>query len=156
VLYVHKYSANMGLGSTLIISTSYFYLATSMIVVQHLSRGLPEPLIDLTYVGLIMFIVGIIGNFYHHNLLSKLRTNNKKEYKIPRGGLFNLVICPHYLFEIMMFYGFAFISQTSMAFACALSVSCYLISRGHQTRKWYANKFEDFPTSIKCVIPYVF
>ncbi|PPS03344.1 hypothetical protein GOBAR_AA17323 [Gossypium barbadense] len=39
----------------------------------------------------------ISGNFYHHYLLSKLRTNGDKEYKIPKGGLFELAICPHYL-----------------------------------------------------------
>ncbi|KAI3783641.1 hypothetical protein L1987_42727 [Smallanthus sonchifolius] len=156
VLFVHKYSGNMGVGSTILISIFYFYVATSMIVVYYMSLGLPEPSIDLTYIGLIIFIAGIIGNFYHHNLLSKLRANKEKEYKIPRGGLFNLVICPHYLFEILIFYGFAFISQTPLAFACAIGDSCYLIARSHQTRNWYVSKFEDFPTSIKCLIPYVF
>ncbi|KAF5805946.1 putative 3-oxo-5-alpha-steroid 4-dehydrogenase (NADP(+)) [Helianthus annuus] len=156
VLFVHKYSGNMGLGSTILISIFYFYVATSLIVVHYMSLGLPEPPIDLKYVGVIMFTVGIIGNFYHHNLLAKLRTDKEKEYKIPRGGLFNLVICPHYSFEILIFYGFAFISQTPLAFACALGDSCYLIARSYQTRNWYVNKFEDFPASIKRLIPYVF
>lgn len=146
----------MILGSTILISIFYFAAAVSMIVVHYLSLGLPDPSIDLKYIGLIMFVVGIFGNFYHHNLLSKLRKDKDKGYKIPNGGLFNLVICPHYLFEIMIFVGLSFISQTPLAFACTFGDSMYLIARSYETRKWYVNKFEDFPKSIKCVIPYVF
>ncbi|XP_071732064.1 uncharacterized protein [Rutidosis leptorrhynchoides] len=156
VLFVHKYSGGMILGSIILISIFYFYVATSMIVVHYLSMSLDEPSIDLKYIGSIMFIVGIIGSFYHHNLLSKLRKEGEKEYKIPQGGLFGLVICPHYLFEIVIFWGLSFISQTPMAFVIALGDSCYLIGRSYETRKWYVNKFDDFPERIKCVIPYVF
>ncbi|PPS03345.1 hypothetical protein GOBAR_AA17324 [Gossypium barbadense] len=33
-------------------------------------------------------VLRICGNFYHHCILSKLRTKGGKEYKIPKGGLF--------------------------------------------------------------------
>ncbi|XP_071732063.1 uncharacterized protein [Rutidosis leptorrhynchoides] len=156
VLFVHKYSGDMVLGSIIIISGFYFSAAVGLIGVHYLTLGLPEPSIDLKYIGLTIFIVGILGNFYHHSLLSKLRKNNEKEYKIPRGGLFNLVICPHYLFEIIIFVGITCISQTPVAFACTFGDSMYLIARSYATRKWYENKFEDFPKHVKCVIPYVF
>ncbi|MFS8005095.1 putative 3-oxo-5-alpha-steroid 4-dehydrogenase (NADP(+)) [Helianthus anomalus] len=103
----------MILGSITFITLFYISAAASLIIVQYLSLGLPDPSIDTKYIGLILFILGISGNFYHHNLLSKLRNNNEKEYKIPRGGLFDLVICPHYLFEIIIFIGISFISRTS-------------------------------------------
>ncbi|KAI3750856.1 hypothetical protein L2E82_21723 [Cichorium intybus] len=156
VLFLHKYSGGMILGSAILISVFYLSAAASFIGVHYLSLGLPEPSIDLKYIGLILFIVGIVGNFYHHKLLSKLRKSNEKEYKIPQGGIFNLVICPHYLFEIIIFVGLSFISQTPLAFACTFGDSMYLIARSYETRKWYVNKFEDFPKNIKCVIPYVF
>ncbi|KAJ9545949.1 hypothetical protein OSB04_025656 [Centaurea solstitialis] len=156
VLFVHKYSGGMVLGSVILISIFYFSAAIGLIVVHYLSLGLQEPSIDLKYIGLIVFILGIFGNFYHHSLLSKLRKTNEKGYKIPQGGLFNYVICPHYLFEILIFVGISFISQTPLAFACTFGDSLYLIARSYETRKWYVNKFEDFPKNIKCVIPYVF
>ncbi|KAJ9545951.1 hypothetical protein OSB04_025658 [Centaurea solstitialis] len=155
-LFVHKYSGDIVLSSAITISISYFSIAASLIVVHYLTLGLPEPPIDLKYIGLIVFTLGIFGNFYHHNLLAKLRKKNEKGYKIPQGGLFNLVICPHYLFEMLVFWGFSFISQTPLAFACAFGDSLYLIARSYETRKWYVNKFEDFPKNVKCVIPYVF
>nr|XP_043615464.1 3-oxo-5-alpha-steroid 4-dehydrogenase 2-like [Erigeron canadensis] len=156
VLFVHKYSGGIILGSVILISGFYLSMAAGLITVHYLTLGLPEPSVDLKYIGLIIYIVGILGNFYHHNLLSDLRKNNEKEYKIPQGGLFNLVICPHYMFEIAIFVGISFISQTPLAFACTFGDSLYLISRSYVTRKWYANKFEDFPKHIKCVIPYLF
>ncbi|XP_076947821.1 steroid 5-alpha-reductase DET2-like [Bidens hawaiensis] len=156
VLFVHNYSGIMALGSTIIITLFYFSAAAGLIIVQYLSLGLPEPLVDTKYIGLILFILGILGNFYHHTLLSKLRKNNDKVYKIPKGGLFNLVICPHYLFEIIIFVGISLIGQTPLAFACTFGDSLYLIARSYATRKWYVNKFEDFPKEVKCVIPYVF
>lgn len=156
VLFVHKYSGSMILGSVILITGFYFSAAAGLIGVQYLSLGLPEPSIDLKYIGLIIYVVGIIGNFYHHSILSKLRNNNDKGYKIPQGGLFGLVICPHYLFEILIFVGLSFISQTPLAFACTFGDTLYLIARSYETRKWYVNKFEDFPKHTKCVIPYVF
>ncbi|CAI0464587.1 unnamed protein product, partial [Linum tenue] len=59
-------------------------------------------------------------HFFKRVFESKLRSSGddgkKKEYKIPKGGMFELVICPHYLFEILGFYGIALISQTLYSF----------------------------------------
>ncbi|KAK7380500.1 hypothetical protein VNO78_33013 [Psophocarpus tetragonolobus] len=156
VLFIHKYSGGITLESAIPITLSYFLSATTMVYSQHLTNGVPEPPINLFYPGIVLFVVGIIGNFYHHYILSKLRGKDEKEYKIPKGGLFGLVICPHYLFEIIMFYGIAFISQTLYAFSFAIGTTFYLLGRSYSTRKWYLSKFEDFPKNVKAVIPFVF
>lgn len=156
VLFIHKYSGEMLLDSAIPITLSYFLSTATMIYAQHLTQGLPEPPINLLYPGIALFVVGIIGNLYHHYLLSKLRGKGEKEYKIPKGGLFELVICPHYLFEIMVFYGVSFISQTLYAFSFSVGTTLYLLGRSYVTRKWYLSKFEDFPKHVKAVIPFVF
>ena len=79
----------------------------------------------------------------------------RQGYKIPRGGLFELVACPHYLFEIIMFLGLAMIAQTVFALAVAFSTAAYLAGRSCATRRWYASKFEDFPARNKALVPYV-
>jgi len=118
VLFVHRYSGSMPLATSLLIAGCYLFNGGAMIYVQHLSRGLPEPSMDLLYPVVLAFAVGLAGNFYHHHLLSRLRADSggdgddKKGYKIPTGGLFGLVTCPHYLFEILAFFGFAMIAQT--------------------------------------------
>ena len=156
VLFIHKYSGGMTLESAIPITLSYFLSAATLIYSQHLTNGLPEPAMNLLYPGILMFVVGILGNFYHHYLLSNLRGKGEKEYKIPKGGCFELVICPHYLFEITMFYGIFFISQTLYALSFAVGTTFYLLGRSDSTRKWYLSKFEDFPKNVKAIIPFVF
>ncbi|KAL3523701.1 hypothetical protein ACH5RR_016535 [Cinchona calisaya] len=157
VLFVHKYSGGMEVETAITISTSYFLSTVTMIYSQYLTQGLPEPLIDLKYAGISLFLLGISGNFYHHFLLSKLRSQGgDKQYKIPQGGLFNLVICPHYLFEILGFIGVSFISQNLYAFCNAFGMAFYLMGRSFATRRWYQAKFDDFPENIKALIPYIF
>ncbi|KAK6933634.1 3-oxo-5-alpha-steroid 4-dehydrogenase, C-terminal [Dillenia turbinata] len=156
VLFIHKYSGTMVLHSVVAIFLCYFISTVTMIYAQHLTQGFPEPPIDLKYLGVALFLVGIIGNFYHHYLLSKLRGKGEKEYKIPKGGLFNLVICPHYLFEILGFVGVSFISQALYPFAFTLGTTFYLLGRSYATRNWYISKFQDFPKDVKAMIPFVF
>ncbi|KAF0907951.1 hypothetical protein E2562_022337 [Oryza meyeriana var. granulata] len=156
VLFIHQYSGSMPFNTAVSISSSYFLITTTMIYTQHLTAGLPDPPLDLLYPGVVVFAVGIAGNFYHHFLLSRLRTKGgDKAYKIPTGGLFGLVTCPHYLFEIVGFFGFAMIAQTAHAFAIASGSAAYLAGRSCATRRWYESKFEDFPASIKALVPYV-
>ncbi|KAJ8551599.1 hypothetical protein K7X08_021614 [Anisodus acutangulus] len=156
VLLVHKYSGVMAMNSAITISTSYFIAFSSLIYFQHLTEESPEPSIDLKYFGFIVFLVGIIGNFYHHFLLSKMRKEGESGYKIPKGGLFSLIICPHYLFEIVTFLGFSLISQTLFSFSSTIGTLFYLTGRSYATRKWYLSKFEDFPKNVKALIPFVF
>ncbi|XP_049379829.1 steroid 5-alpha-reductase DET2-like [Solanum stenotomum] len=156
VLFVHKYSGSMAMNSAITISSSYFIAFSSLIYIQHLTKGSTEPIIDLKYFGFIVFLVGIIGNFYHHFILSKMRKKGESGYKIPKGGLFNLVICPHYLFEIVTFLGFSLISQTLFSFSSTIGTLFYLMGRSYATRKWYLSKFEDFPRNVKALIPFVF
>ncbi|CAN6181329.1 unnamed protein product [Urochloa humidicola] len=159
VLFVHRYSGGMPLGTALLISSCYLFNAVAMIYVQHLSYDLREPAVDLLYPGVVVFAVGLAGNFYHHHLLSRLRAGGggggDKGYKIPRGGLFGLVVCPHYLFEIIGFFGLAMVSQTVYGLTVALGSAAYLAGRCRATRKWYASKFEEFPASVKALVRYV-
>ncbi|KAL8242123.1 hypothetical protein R6Q59_012425, partial [Mikania micrantha] len=157
VLFLHKYSGSTGLKSTIIITLSYTLSTATMIYDQYLSRDFTNPPIDLKYVGVGLFLIGIIGNFYHHYILANLRKDGEKEYKIPQGGLFDLVICPHYLFEVFAYGGISCISQTLYAFAFALGTVFYLTGRSYATREWYMSKFGDkFPKEVKAIVPYIF
>ncbi|KQK20822.1 3-oxo-5-alpha-steroid 4-dehydrogenase 2 [Brachypodium distachyon] len=158
VLFIHRYSGSMPLNTALLISSSYVLITVGMIYSLHLAARLPDPPVNLLYPGMLVFAIGIAGNFYHHYLLSKLRkgNNDDKEYKIPKGGLFGLVACPHYLFEIAGFFGFAMISQTVYALAMASGSAAYLAGRSCSTRRWYKSKFEDYPDRIKALVPYIF
>merc|ERR1719382_2177292 len=59
--------------------------------------------------GAAVWFIGTLGNFYHHWLLMRLRSNSNAadqfKYKVPRGGLFPYVCCPHYLTELISWPG---------------------------------------------------
>ncbi|KAI3517104.1 hypothetical protein L1887_16312 [Cichorium endivia] len=122
VLFLHKYSGSMALESAIVISLSYTLSTATMIYAQYLSKDFPEPLVDLKYVGIGIFVVGIIGNFYHHNILANLRKKGKRR-----------ISC---------------ISQTLYAVALALGTILYLTGRSYATREW-ANTHNQpaFPVS---------
>ncbi|CAD6221113.1 unnamed protein product [Miscanthus lutarioriparius] len=162
VLFMHRYSGSMPLDTAATIASSYLLSTATMICEHHLSHDLPDPAVDLLYPGVVVFAVGLAGNFYHHYLLSRLRADaggggggDDRGYKIPRGGLFGLVSCPHYLFEILDFFGLAMIAQTLYALAVATGTAAYLDGRSCATRRWYQSKFQQFPARIKALLPYV-
>ncbi|XP_076914074.1 uncharacterized protein LOC143587698 [Bidens hawaiensis] len=156
VLFVHKFSGFMMVNDAITIGASYCVSTTTMIYAQYVSQELPEPSIDLKRVGLVVFFIGITGNFYHHCILSSLRKKGDKVYKIPKGGMFDLIICPHYLFEIVEFIGVSCISQTTFTLCFTLGTIFLLITRSYATRKWYILKFGDtFRKDIKAIIPYL-
>ncbi|KAJ4882721.1 3-oxo-5-alpha-steroid 4-dehydrogenase family protein [Raphanus sativus] len=157
VMFIHKYSGEMAIESALTITSSYFSSTALLLYSQNFTLGLTEPAFDLKPLGIVMFVVGIVGNLYHHVLLAKLRSEDgTKEYKIPKGGLFDTIICPHYLFEILVFWSFFMVSQTIYSFSFAMGTTFYLVGRSYATRSWYLSKFDDFPKHIKALIPFVF
>ncbi|KAK9072282.1 hypothetical protein SSX86_008715 [Deinandra increscens subsp. villosa] len=157
VIFVHKFSGFIMVDTAIAFGVIYFGSTSTMIYAQYLSLGLHEPVVDLKYVGIVVFLTGIIGNFYHHYILSSLRKKGDREYKIPKGGLFDLIICPHYFFELIMFIGVSCISQTTYTLCFTLGDIVTLMGRSHATRKWYVSKFgETFRNDIKAIIPYLF
>jgi steroid 5-alpha reductase family enzyme len=157
VLFVHRYSGSMPLGTAVGGAANYLVATATMVYAQRLSCGVQDPPVDLRGPGVVVFAVGLAGNFYHHCLLSRLRADDGggKGYKIPRGGLFGLVACPNYLFEIVGLFGVAMIAQTVYALAYATGAAAYLAGRSCATRRWYQSKFDEFPARIKALVPYV-
>ncbi|KAI3893882.1 hypothetical protein MKX03_025214 [Papaver bracteatum] len=147
VLFVHKYSGGMVLNSTILISNLPLLLSV------------PDPETDLKFIGIALFLVGIVGSFYHHCILANLRKEKSgadKGYKIPKGGLFGVVVCPHYFFEILTFIGISLMAQSLYPICFAIGDTCYLIGRSCVTRKWYLSKFPNFPKHVKALAPFVF
>ncbi len=113
-------------------------------------------------IGTVLFLVGQIGNGWSHLVLRHLRASGTAERQIPRGGAFELVSCPNYLFEIASWIGFAIVARTwaTICFLVAASVilafwakkrhDCYhLLFDGRDGRELY-------PRRRKAIVPFVF
>lgn len=164
VLFVHKYSGGMEMSVSFTISIFYALASIQLLYAQNVSVQQQPPAVDLMGWGMLLFVVGMTGNLYHHYLLASLRRTDikkeaedgKKQYATPRGGLFTWVVCPHYLFESIDFLGLALIGQTTTAFVHAFSTFLILGARSLSTKRWYESKIEGFPKERKAFLPFLF
>ena len=110
------------------------------------------------YTGL--FLIGISGNFYHHNILASLRNGNSNnlKYVAPRGGLFNYVAAPHYMFELIGWFGIAVAADHMNAYLVFTTMASYLAGRAASQNEWNRSKFSeiDWPIKRKNMIPFLF
>ena len=140
------------------ISTYYAFVAF-MIASNAVPMG--ETIPSALNIGLLTFIVGELGNVYHHNLLRQLkeeRTKEKRRYVPPRGGLFEMVATPHYFFEVVAWVGIALVAQQFNAYMEIFSVLGYFWIRSKRTNEMYFKTFskEEWPRSRKNLIPLVY
>ena len=114
------------------------------------------PLSESPQWGVSFFIVGTLGNFYHHFLLANLRKPGEKEYKIPRGGCFEYVAAPHYLFELVAHLGVAMTTQHFVSYGMFAGMTAYLVERSMAQSDWNRKKIEDYPKSRRHIVPFLF
>lgn len=74
-----------------------------------------------------------------------------------QGGLFDLVSCPHYLSECLVYLSFVLVFGPShvaalLALAWVLSNQVSMALLSHQ---WYRQKFEDYPPDRKAIFPHL-
>jgi len=149
VLFVHVYSGDIPVVSSVAIALGYSTMGVLSLfyanqVVGYTAFGTDTVVKDSIAVAL--YVIGFLGNFYGHYQLrvSRLKkaADGSKRYLAPYeiGILFKWFICPHYLFEIVLFAGFALFGATTIHYIIGFGVMGYLSGRTISTYKWYASK----------------
>ena len=114
--------------------------------------------------GVVLFCVGQFGNSYHHYLLRQIRdeyqTNIDKDFKghiLPKGGMFDYISCPHYLFEILTWFGWMFITQFTTGSVMVFGITfATLLVKAIEVHKEYNDKYRGlYPHERKALIPFV-
>ena len=115
----------------------------------------PEWLYDPRFLlGMGLFIAGLAINITSDNILITLRASGETGYKIPQGGLFRYVSCPHYLGECMEWIGFAIMSWCLPGAVYAGWVALPLVAQAINAHRWYRDTFGDaYPRSRRAIIP---
>ncbi|KAI7894003.1 3-oxo-5-alpha-steroid 4-dehydrogenase-domain-containing protein [Mucor mucedo] len=152
VLFLHKYSGQTVLKDCICISSSYVGYA---VIVNLFSRKVPHVTGWNECMGILLFVLGESINAYHHTLLRRLRSDGSTKYKIPEGGLFKFVWCPHYVGEIITFIGMVFMTQHFLVLLLQVASAAYLAVRAYNTRAWYQQTFKQIPIRA-CLLPGVF
>lgn len=176
VLFLHHYSGRTDRGTPSMISIFYTCIATLVAHAGSMSAPLDASVFDWKDVaardllGVSVFMVGIIGNFYHHYLLAKLRSSSEqktsdakcviatKAYVAPKGGLFSYVAAPHYLFELVGWAGIAIVSNHLNVYLALAGMASYLAGRSLAQNDFNRKQFEkkDWPRDRKNLVPFVF
>ena len=106
-------------------------------------------------IGILIFIGGFKLTKQSDDILTNLRKPGETGYKIPFGGGFKWVSNPHYLGELLQWIGFAIAcwSLPAVAFVCITMAN--LLPKAMSNHRWYHDKFDEYPTERKALIPYI-
>lgn len=159
LIYPHRIKAD---GKTMpvimVLSTMAFYTVNGFMIGHYFGSIRVYPpgwLFDSRFIiGAAMFVTGFLINLHSDNILIHLRKPGETGYKIPEGGLFRFVSCPHYFGEVIEWIGFALMTWSLPGLVYAIWVILPLLAQGISAHRWYLKKFGDqYPKKRKAIIP---
>ena len=113
-LFVHRFSAATMPAKNIFKNCAHYWLLAGANIAYWCYRpdsptATPSN-IYITYIGVVLYILGELANLNTHMTLRNLRSSGGKERGIPRGLGFGLVTCPNYMFEAMAWTGITLVS----------------------------------------------
>ncbi len=119
------------------------------------ARGIEWMLDPRFIIGGALFLTGMAINHHSDNILLNLRPPDGKGYVIPKKGLFRFVSMPNYLGELLEWAGWAVATWSIPGLAFAVFTAANLVPRALSNRKWYRERFDDYPQKRKAIIPFI-
>ncbi len=120
------------------------------------ARYTPAWIVDPRFLfGVALFFTGIVINLQSDGILRRLRSNGDPGYKIPRGGMFEMISCANYFGEIVEWLGWAVLTWSLAGLTFALWTAANLVPRARAHHEWYRMNFPDYPDRRKAIIPYL-
>lgn len=152
-----------------------YYTTFSVLIARRLALQPPSPLLlssPSLLIPSLLFVLGEVGNAFHHRILSNLPRSSSSSssspsalpnsYTIPQGGLFSLVSCPHYAFEMLSWFSF-FLLFPSIPTALFASVGIFAMnSQAREKHTYYIKRFDgkegrpSYPSDRKILIPFLY
>lgn len=107
-------------------------------------------------IGALIFFSGFAVHCQADRTLRLLRKHGDSVYGIPQGGLFRYVGSPHYLGEMIQWFGWALLTWSLAGLAFALFTVCNLLPRAIANDRWYRQRFAEYPAERKILLPRMF
>jgi very-long-chain enoyl-CoA reductase len=159
---VHRYGKRRVPASDVVIEYAYYWGFAAWNAISLTSAGYRAPSAVLLAAGIGVFALAELGNAKAHRMLRDLRPSGTTRRVIPRGFLFERVSCPHYLFEIGSWIGFALVAQTWAALSFLLVGAGILASWARSRHVAYCKDFDGrdgrelYPPERRALIPGIF
>ncbi|XP_064190042.1 polyprenol reductase isoform X1 [Anguilla rostrata] len=132
----------------------------------HLQEGTPASLTQLQWchaAGILLFLWGSLHQHRCLRLLAHLRTGasgevQTLEHKVPCGDWFELVSCPHYFAELVIYVSLAIVTGGRVLtwWLVVLYVLFNQALAAQLCHEFYRRKFEHYPKQRKAFIPFLF
>ena len=104
-----------------------------------------------------------------HKILARLRTSatttkkgtttTSEAYSRPNGDWFEIVSCPHFLAEVLIYVAMLLCCLVTKPYSCWWLVVVYVLASlglsARQTHAWYRTKYEDYPKQRRAIIPWI-
>ena len=97
----------------------------------------------ITMMGLVLYVVGELGNLNAHLVLRSLRSSGGKERGIPYGLGFGLVTCPNYMFEAISWIGVTLVSFNWATAVFTIISFVQMALWGKKKERKYRQEFGD-------------
>ena len=107
-------------------------------------------------IRILVFTIGFALNVHSDPVLIRLRESGEKGYKIPLQGVYRWVSSPNYLGELLKWTGWTLATCSFSGLAFLFYSAANLVPRAISNHRWYKNKFVEYPSNRKCLIPYLF
>jgi len=105
----------------------------------------------------IVFVLAELGNLHAHLTLKSLRPPGTKRRAIPMGGLFSLVACPNYTFEVLAWLAFCIFTQTLTGYLFLVVSTVQMMAWAKKKHNQYKADFPDAypPLRRKKMFPFL-
>jgi len=170
-LFISVYSSHSKINVLHYILGHIFYLAAAISTLCPIL--LSNTSTKFTYIALLdnlvtkqralAFVMFIYASHHQHKcnqIFANLRKDKTgrvitERHYVPTGGMFEYVSCPHYLFEVIIY----FLILVAQEFRNIYWNSIFLVVASIQTisammeHKWYRNNYKDYPKERKAIVP---
>ncbi len=109
-----------------------------------------------TLFGIALFVAGWAINLDADARLRRLRAPGETGYKIPAGGLYELISCPNYFGELLEWTGWAIATWSPGGLAFAIFTAANLLPRAVANHRWYKAQFLDYPRQRRIIFPFIY
>ena len=103
--------------------------------------------------GLSIFLIGMYINIKSDYIMISLKKNKGPGYLIPNTFLYRYLSAPNYFGEIIEWFGWMILTWSISGVVFLIWVIANLFPRAISHHKWYKEKFDDYPTNRKAIIP---
>ncbi|XP_029938960.1 polyprenal reductase [Salarias fasciatus] len=143
----------------------YIVLGLTVLCSDPAGQGRETQLADLNFLHLAGLVLFLWASKLQHQsiaLLARLRTGQSGsvetlDHKVPKGGWFEWVSCPHYFAELLIYISLSLISG-GLSFTLWLAVLYVFFNQalaGQLCHEHYVSKYDSYPKHRRAFIPFL-